>query len=175
MSVSADLLLHPIRLRIVQALLGGRQLTTAALAAELPDVTSATLYRQVATLTDARVLDVVAMEKVRGAVRRTYALRSEAGRISPEELATMSPDEHRQAFMAFLAGLLSPFDAYLSRHDRDFTQDGVGYTQTALSLSDSEFEQFLDELRGVIERWGELGPAEGRTRRLFSTIVMPTE
>ena len=44
---SAGLLLHPVRLRIVQAFLGGRRLTTAQLRTALPDVSPATLYRQV--------------------------------------------------------------------------------------------------------------------------------
>ncbi|MGH9123627.1 MAG: helix-turn-helix domain-containing protein [Acidimicrobiales bacterium] len=35
---SADLLLHPVRLRIIKAFLGDRALTTAQLAAELDDV-----------------------------------------------------------------------------------------------------------------------------------------
>jgi hypothetical protein len=35
---SADLLLHPVRLRIVQAFLGDRALTTTQLRGELPDV-----------------------------------------------------------------------------------------------------------------------------------------
>ena len=41
---SADLLLHPVRLRIVQAFLGDRALTTSDLAAELADVPPASLY-----------------------------------------------------------------------------------------------------------------------------------
>ena len=35
---SADLLLHPVRLRIVQAFLGDRALTTSQLSAELSDI-----------------------------------------------------------------------------------------------------------------------------------------
>ena len=46
---SADLLLHPIRLRIIQTFLGDRQLTTSQLRLEIADVAPATLYRQVAT------------------------------------------------------------------------------------------------------------------------------
>ncbi len=55
---SADLLLHPVRLRIVQAFLGDRALTTTELQAELPDVPAASLYRQVARLVDGGVLGV---------------------------------------------------------------------------------------------------------------------
>src|SRR5215467_1711411 len=52
---SADLLLHPVRLRIVQAFLGDRALTTSALAGELADVPPASLYRHVAKLVRAGV------------------------------------------------------------------------------------------------------------------------
>ncbi|MEV6871554.1 helix-turn-helix domain-containing protein [Amycolatopsis sp. NPDC051128] len=44
---TVDLLLHPVRLRIVQALSGGRELTTTQLCAGLPDVSKVTVYRQV--------------------------------------------------------------------------------------------------------------------------------
>ena len=52
MSGTADLLLHPHRLRIVQAFLGRDRLTTADLRALLPDIPTATLYRQITTLLD---------------------------------------------------------------------------------------------------------------------------
>jgi len=72
---TADLLLHPVRLRIVQAFLGDRALTTGELRAELPDVPPASLYRHIARLVDAGVLGVVSERRVRGAVERTYILR----------------------------------------------------------------------------------------------------
>jgi len=45
---STHLLLHPVRLRILQAFLGDRALTTTELRAERPDVPAASLYRDVA-------------------------------------------------------------------------------------------------------------------------------
>ncbi len=54
----AEILLHPVRLRIVLAF-GAEQLTTAQLADRLPDIAHATLYRQIATLADAGMLEVV--------------------------------------------------------------------------------------------------------------------
>src|SRR5580693_5731593 len=57
---SADLLLHPVRLRIVKAFLGERALTVKQLAAELADVPAGSIYRHVARLTEAGVLQVVA-------------------------------------------------------------------------------------------------------------------
>ena len=80
---TADLLLHPVRLRIVQAFLGDRGAHHHdAPAAELPDVPAASLYRHVARLVDAGVLAVVAERRVRGALERTYVLRLSAARRS---------------------------------------------------------------------------------------------
>src|SRR6516164_3314973 len=112
---SVGLLLHPVRLRIVQAFLGDRALTTGDLAAELPDVPAASLYRHVARLVDARVLAVIAERWVRGALERTYVLRVTAAAIGLDEISAMSADDRRQAFMAFVAGLLGDFDRYLAR------------------------------------------------------------
>ena len=111
---SADLLLHPVRLRIVKAFLGDRALTTGQLAAELDDVPAGSLYRHVARLTEAGVLQVVAERRVRGAVERTYTLRLFAAQIQPGEAEAMTLDEHAQAFMAYVAGLLADFDRYLA-------------------------------------------------------------
>lgn len=79
---SADLLLHPIRLRIVQAFLGDRALTTTALREELADIPPTSLYRQVARLVAAGVPMVVAERRVRGAVQRTYVLRLSAASVA---------------------------------------------------------------------------------------------
>ena len=115
---SADLLLHPVRLRIVQAFLGERALTTAELRSELPDIPPASLYRHIALLTDAGVLAVASERRVRGTTERTYILRLAAANIGIKELREMTVDDHRQAFMAFVAGLLSDFDRYLERGRR---------------------------------------------------------
>ena len=114
---SADLLLHPVRLRIVQAFLGDRALTTSELRTELPDVPAGSLYRHVARLVDGGVLAVVSERRVRGALERTYVLRTAAARIGLDEVAQMTPDEHRQAFLMFVAGLIGDADRGLARGD----------------------------------------------------------
>src|SRR5688572_22230357 len=101
--VSADLLLHPVRLRVVQAFLGDRVLTTADLHAELPDVPVATLYRHVGVLADAGVLTVVGERKVRGAAERSYRLDLAAASLGPADAAAMTAEDHRRAFTTFAA------------------------------------------------------------------------
>ncbi len=172
---TADLLLHPVRLRIVQAFLGDRALTTSALRAELADVPAASLYRHVARLVDAGVLQVVAERRVRGALERTYVLRLTAATIGPDQLDTMSADDHRQAFMAYVAGLLADFDRYLAqgRGDIDLLRDGVSYRMAGLWLDDAEFAELLRELLRVLQPRLANPPAPGRKRRILGTILLP--
>src|SRR6185312_3636275 len=111
--VTAELLLHPVRLRVVQALLGDRVLTTGELHAELPDVPTASLYRHVALLAGAGMLEVADEHRVRGAVERSYRLVPDAVSLGPERMRSLAADEHRRAFAVFTAGLLADYDRYL--------------------------------------------------------------
>jgi hypothetical protein len=170
---SADLLLHPVRLRVVQAFLGDRPLTTTQLSEQLSDVPAASLYRHVARLVDAGVLQVVSERKVRGAVERTYALRLPAGTIPADELASMSAEDHRQAFMAFTAGLLRDFDRYLARADVDLYRDGVSYRMAGLWLDDAEHAGLLRDLARALQPRMANAPGQGRRRRIIAYVLLP--
>lgn len=173
---SADLLLHPVRLRVLRAFLGERTLTTADLRAELPDVPAATLYRHVALLADAGVLVVVGERKVRGATERSYRLLPERASVGAEEARELSVDDHRRAFAVFVAGLLADMDRYLDRGTGpDLGRDGVGYRQVGLWLSDEELPAFVADLRDVLQRWVARPEAPERRRRLLTTVLLPGE
>ncbi len=170
---SADLLLHPVRLRIVKAFLGDRALTTGQLAGELEDVPAGSLYRHVALLTRAGVLQVVAERRVRGAVERTYTLRLAAAQIGLQEAAAMTADEHAQAFTAFVAGLLADFDRYLAAGPPDLVRDGVSYRLASMWLSDKEFAEFVGGLVALVQPRLALPPGRGRRRRVIATVILP--
>ena len=170
---SADLLLHPVRLRIVQAFLGDRALTTSQLRSELPDVPPASLYRHVARLVDASVLAVVAERRVRGALERTYVLRTSAATISVDELARMTTDEHRQAFLAFVATLIGDFDRYLDRGEIDLLRDGVSYRLIGLWLTDSELAELSRDLFTALQPRLANAPRRGRKQRILATVLLP--
>ena len=170
-----DLLLHPVRLRIVQALLDGRPCTTAELGARLPDVSTATLYRHVAVLADAEVLEVLGERPVRGAVERTYRLRWDRAAIDADTRSAMTRDDHRRAFGAFAAGLLADFDRYLGAPSADPGADGVVYRQAALWSTDEEHRALVAELEAVVAAHGGRSPGEGRRRRRISLVVVPED
>ena len=170
---SADLLLHPVRLRILRAFLGDRALTTSELQTELSDVPVASLYRHVARLVDGGVLTVVAERRVRGALERTYVLRPAAASVSLDEVAKMTPDEHRQMFLAFVAGLIGDFDRYLARGDIDLLRDGVSYGMSGMWLDDAELRELSRELITTLQPRLANAPKPGRRRWILGTVVLP--
>ena len=170
---AADVLLHPVRLRIWQAFLGDRSLTTRRLRAELPDIPAASLYRHINLLVEHGVLSVAAEQRVRGAVERTYVLRAAASTVSDQELAEMTPEQHRAAFSAFMTGLMAHFDSYLKREELDYRRDGVGYNVAGLWLTDEEFGEFVREMIGVVQPRLANAPKPGRDRRILGTVFLP--
>lgn len=170
---SADLLLHPVRLRILKAFLGDRALTTSQLAAELDDVPPGSLYRHIARLTKAGVLQVVAERRIRGAVERTYTMRMAAAQVQPGEVKGMTLDEHARAFTAFAAGILADFDRYIATAPTDPARDGAAYRVAAMWLTDEEFIDFARDLSAVyLDRLAN-APGKGRRRRIIYTISVP--
>ncbi len=168
-----DVLLHPVRLRILQTFLGGRHLTPAQIAAEMGDVPVARLYRHINLLVEASVIEVVAERQARGATERTYALRGTRAVPSPDESRPMSREDHMHAFTAFVAALLASYDQYLSNGNPEPARDGVGYSMNALWLTDTEYATFLSDITRTIAPLTQHRPGPGRTRRLVASAFMP--
>ncbi|MEV0699531.1 helix-turn-helix domain-containing protein [Saccharopolyspora sp. NPDC050389] len=170
-----ELLGHPVRLRIVHAMRGGRTLTTAQLCARLPDVSKAMVYRHVDLLAAGGILEVADERRVRGAVERHYRLRQERASIDPDTAASLSPDDHRRGFAGAVAALVAEFNAYLDRENTDPAADAVGYRQHAIWLNQDELTAMISELRDAILPRLANQPTPDRIRYLLSPILFPSE
>lgn len=170
-----ELLLHPVRLRLVHALSGGRTLTTGELCARMPEVPRVTVYRHTALLVKAGVLEVADEHRVRGAVERRYRLHQDRPRIDEEAAAAMSLDDHRRGFAVAMAVLIAEFNAYLDREGANPTADLVSYRQGTLWLSPEELTELVEELLPVLRPHLGNQPALGRAPYLLSPILFPTE
>ena len=85
----------------------------------------------------------------------------------------MTPDDHRHAFMVFLAGLLGDVDRYIDAGDVDLVADGAGYRTIGLWLTRDELTEMVTEIGAAVQARAGNGPAPGRTRRLLSTVLIP--
>jgi predicted transcriptional regulator len=71
----ANLVIHPIRLRII-TLLSKENMTTGNLAKKLPEIPQATLYRHIKKLETSQVIQIVSTQPLRGTVEKTYTLKN---------------------------------------------------------------------------------------------------
>jgi len=170
-----DLLLHPVRSRIVHAVYDGRPFTTSQLCARLPDIPKTTLYRQVGLLAEAGLVEVEREARVRGAVERTYRLHPTRAAMDRETIAAMTAEDHQRGFAAAIAALLAEFNAYISRAGADPLVDSVSYRQFSLWLSNDEKAALIEEgVTAIRPRMGHQ-PSPDRRRHMLSTIFFPTD
>lgn len=168
-----ELLLHPVRLRIVAALSGGQGLTTTQLCAHLHDVSRVTVYRQVALLVEGGCIEVADEQRVRGAVERRYRLRPERPIIDADMAAEMTLEDHRRGFAAAIAVLIAEFDSYLNHEGADPVADGVGYRQGVLWLSPDERAELGHAILNVLQDSIANKPTAGRIPYMLSPIMFP--
>jgi DNA-binding transcriptional ArsR family regulator len=169
---NADLIAHPIRLRIIQTV-AGRRMTTQQIAEVLPDVPQATLYRHVNRLAGGGVLEVVEEIPVRGTLEKVYALAEGAGRLPEEELAKATPEDHLRYFSVFFASLLSWLRSFLQQDTVDHRKDGLTCQGTTVYLSDEEYRQLHEEVSQLVRARSAHPPTPERRRRVLAWIAIP--
>ncbi len=168
-----DILLHPVRLRIIQKFLGGDEKTAKELAKLLPDIAQATLYRQLDTLVKANILIITEEKPIRGTIEKVYGLNLMEASVTSKDMDEISKEEHIQYFMFFTTQLLAQFESYLEKENVDMERDGVSYRQTAFYLSDEELRDFFMELVKVFQKASTNNPNPDRKKRFISTIIIP--
>lgn len=163
----ADVLLNPVRMRVVQHLLLHQPSTTQEIGGHLADIPKASLYRHLKKLTDCGIVRVVSENRVRGTVERVYAL---------EKIADAGGDEKqkmKRALESTMLTLLGEFERYLSRGDADMVRDRLSMQTATLLLTDEEFEQFAREISFAYARVLDNQPDGKRKMRRVTFIVSP--
>jgi DNA-binding transcriptional ArsR family regulator len=172
MKSKADLILHPVRMQIIQTLAGGHHFTVHDIAQCLPDVPQATLYRHLNKLVQGGVIDTVAQNQVRGAIEKVYALASD-GLISPQEFSESSKDEKMGVFIQFVSGLINSFGEYVDQEKAVLVKDGLTFRQAELHMNDEEFQEFAHGLADVFKKVINNNPSVDRKKRKVTTIIIP--
>jgi DNA-binding transcriptional ArsR family regulator len=167
-----ELLLHPIRMRILLAL-ARQNLTPLQLAQELVNVPQATLYRHLHKLVKAEILKVVEEHPVRGTVEKVYGINHETMRLGQQDLLRASKEELLELFTNFVLGQVREFAAYLQRDRVNLIEDKVTFRQAPFYLTDAEFMELVTEVGQAFMKHLPNKPAPGRKALMWSTIIMP--
>lgn len=165
-------LIHPVRLRIVSEFIGGPR-TVAELAAALPDIPQATLYRHVATLAEAGVLEQVGERAARGPSERVFRVTPGADRIQATELDVLSTAEQRRLFEMFTASLIDSFAVYVDSAGARPSVDGLAANRAVVNLTAAEREDFGERFAQLVGEMLALPPAPDRRRYHLASMVIP--
>ena len=85
----------------------------------------------------------------------------------------MTPEQHLQAFIVYVAGMLTDAERYLITGNPDPAWDGASYRMGALWLTDAEFADLIADLNTVFQPLLANAPGKGRRRRMVYTVFLP--
>lgn len=165
-----DVVNHPVRMRIFQAL-HGTQLSINQLAQLLPDVPKPSLYRHINRMLDAGVVEVASTRLVNGIEERFFT--SAQGLIDPDEINT--PDglekfaDHVSLYGSLVAQDLAQY--LLSKGEPDL--DNIAARDYVFYATEEETLQLRETIFDLLARMEQNPPAPGRIQRRMWVITHP--
>lgn len=170
---SFDLLLHPIRMGIVQNLIGDRRMNAQQIGELMPGVPQATLYRHLNKLLEVGIISVVEENPVRGTVEKVYSMVSKAMEAVNEEAMKLTADDHKRYFFTFMTGLMEELEKYFDNKNTDVLKDGLSYRRGRYYMNEEEYAAFIDDLKNAFGKVIGNTPAPGRKARTIALVMIP--
>ncbi|PRO64294.1 helix-turn-helix domain-containing protein [Alkalicoccus urumqiensis] len=155
-----EIILHPLRMQIIQALLH-RPMTPAELLAQT-EASQATLYRHLQLLEDHSIIYPLEKRPARGAVEKTYAIEPSKASFSAADTAAWSKDDHLHALTLFTGQLILQASDYLDSENLSPEKDGYGFHQVDMQLEEEEWHAFLQEYAQLIQKYHQKSTDSGR-------------
>lgn len=167
MKTRSEMLLHPVRMRILQHLTKNGSATTGSIAKIMPDVPRTTLYRHLNLLQKEGYLKIAKEIKVRGTYEREYKIDEAHMRGRTQK------EKERQATFDLLLRMIGDFEEYYEEPESDAGRDMLFFTGNTLRLSDEEFTFFLQELFTLLAKYDALSGGEDQKPRSITMISAP--
>ncbi|RWZ59906.1 ArsR family transcriptional regulator [Halobacillus fulvus] len=171
MNSKAQLIMHPVRMKIIQCLSRGPA-TVYELLEWIGDVPQATLYRHLNELKKNEIIMVTEEKKIRGAIEKTYTLKQNGARITADEAEDIDMEEHLQMFMTFFATLVQDMESYFEGKV-DFQKDTFGYSQFDLHLTEEEWDSFKKDMTEMMKPYLKNKPTDHTRKVSMTQIFIP--
>ena len=170
---SFEILLNPVRMGIIQNLIGDRRLSTQQISELLPEVPKATLYRHLKILLDAGYILVVSENPVRGTLEKIYSMNAESMKEVNKEAAALTKEGHKRYFFTYMVGLMAELESYLEKDDIDIIKDGLSYTQGKYYMTDEEYSVLITDLSTAFGKVVGNTPSHDRKSRTLGFVMLP--
>lgn len=162
----AEIVMNPVRQRIIQYFLIHETGTVKEVRKALPDIPSASLYRHMKILTDNSMITVVGENRIRGTVESIYQLNKSFMEMDDAEGATVQ--------MALL-NICESFAKYFSGEHVDPRKDMLMMSTCTLTLTDEKFMDFLTEINQIAMKYMNTEVCEGSKTRQITVISAPID
>ena len=168
-TVWTDMVLNPVRMRIIQYVLVHPQVTARELGEALEDVPQASLYRHIGKLTQAGILEVAGEKRVRGARQKFYVMAAQPPLSGPGR------EDVHAAMAALMIALAGDFQRYLLLPGADALRDGASLTTSTLLLTDEEYADLSRRIGEICLQAADNAPAAGRRARRLVMLSHPVD
>ncbi|MDI2585768.1 helix-turn-helix domain-containing protein [Psychrobacillus sp. NEAU-3TGS] len=172
----AEVLMHPVRMKISQALMRNKEngLTPLEMVEIIQDVPQATLYRHIQVLMDAGVIRILKEKKIRSVTEKYYTLNEDAARLNTEEWRNLNKDKKLSYISYYQLSLMTQYQNYLSNlEQKNSSEDHATFSILELKMDDQQFENFQTELNDLMLKYYEQKNEESNvsTRTIAVTII----
>lgn len=164
-----DVMMNPVRQRIIQYLILHEKGTVSEIQKELSDIPVASLYRHMKKLHDAGCIQIVEEKSVRGATEKTYSLVQNPLQKEPDS------QDMSALFYTLLLSLQASFLKYFASEDVNPQRDMLALQTSTLLLTDEEYMDLLQQIGTVIAKHIDNKPTEGRKTRRLTFVSSPNE
>lgn len=177
--INADLLFHPVRMRILQAL-ALEELATQEISQRLPDVPTSSIYRHLKILLDGALVVVTETRPVRGVEEKVYGLTT-TPHLGDDALDRLSKEDFLRLFSAFVLSLQAGFANYVAAVEAEspatlaetLRADRMGFSTRTLYATPTEIDAFLDRVAQAAMELTAAGPGAGRRQYELALITHP--
>jgi len=171
-----EVLMHPVRMKILQALMHTTEdgLSTLEMISVIKDVPQATLYRHIQILVDENVIKIVKERKVRSITEKFYALNEGAAKIDAEEWSKLTKKQKLNYISYYQLALLSQYQNYLNLFEEDYVDDSATFSLLDLSLTKDQFNNFQHDLNDLLTRYYNMSDSSNTTEtKTIAVNIIP--
>ncbi|GIP45421.1 transcriptional regulator [Paenibacillus sp. J45TS6] len=151
-----EILMHPVRIKILQVLARYKDtgLTPLEMVKVIKDVPQATLYRHIQIMFDAGIIRVIREKKVKSVSEKYYALNETEASLNSEEWKKASDEMKLDYVSNYQLSLLTQYQSYLKKlKELDRQDDGSTFSLIELKIDDKQFAEFQNELNELVTKY----------------------
>lgn len=173
-SKALNLILHPVRLRIIQALVR-RERNTQHIADALPDVPVSSLYRHIRLLLESGYIEVASTRSVNGIEEKTYRTsETKPPLLSAQDFEGLSKEELAQAFSTLVGMIVTSFQEYLdATSEPDWTRDRLTLAEFTFFATPDEYQTMWDSIWTTLSEAEKQPETPERTKRKIAIASYP--